>query len=190
MHLQTTNIVAKTLIENAIIAAKMEFPSCQDTGTTIVIAKKGANVFTLGNDREYISHGILNAFKKHNLRFSQNAPLSMYNEVNTKNNLPAQIDIEEVEGNTYEFLFITKGGGSANKTFLFQESKALLEEKKLLEFLKEKISKIGTSACPPYHLSIAIGGLSPEMCLKTVKLASAKYYDNLPESGKQRRPCL
>ncbi|MDC7125547.1 MAG: FumA C-terminus/TtdB family hydratase beta subunit [Spirochaetales bacterium] len=175
--------VAETLLKNASIAAEMEYPGCQDTGTAIVMAKKGQNIYTGINDAAAISEGIWQAYQDANLRYSQTAPISMYEEVNTKNNLPAQIDISAVNGSRYEFLFVTKGGGSSNKTFLFQETKALLTPEKLMPFLKEKIASIGTSACPPYHLAVVIGGTSPEMNLKTVKLASAKYYDDLPESG-------
>lgn len=175
--------VAETLLQNAVIAAEGVYPGCQDTGTAIVAATKGENVMTGSDDAEALSHGIFDAYNEANLRFSQTAPLSMYEEVNTGTNLPAQIDISAVPGNSYEFLFMTKGGGSANKTFLFQESKALLTREKLLGFLKDKISAIGTSACPPYHLAIVIGGTSPEMNLKTVKLASARYYDELPPNG-------
>jgi fumarate hydratase class I len=175
--------VATTLLENAVISAEGIFPGCQDTGTAIVMGKKGEQVFTGANDAEALSRGIYDAYTEGNLRYSQTAPLSMYEEVNTGTNLPAQIDIAAVPGSSYEFLFITKGGGSANKTFLFQETKALLTPEKLLLFLEEKIASLGTSACPPYHLAVVIGGTSPEMNLKTVKLASAKYYDNLPVEG-------
>ncbi len=175
--------IAETLLENAVISAEMEYPGCQDTGTVIVAAQKGENVYTGTDDAESLSRGIYQAYQENNLRFSQTVPLSMYEEVNSGTNLPAQIDIAAVPGGSYEFLFITKGGGSANKTFLFQETKALLEPDRLRVFLAEKIASIGTSACPPYHLAVVIGGTSPEMNLKTVKLASAKYYDNLPENG-------
>ncbi|HAK46417.1 MAG TPA: fumarate hydratase [Spirochaeta sp.] len=175
--------VAETLLENAVISAGGIFPGCQDTGTAIVMAKKGEAVMTGSDDAEALSRGIFDAYKQANLRYSQTAPLSMYDEVNTGTNLPAQIDIAAVQGSSYEFLFMTKGGGSANKTFLFQETKALLNPDKLHAFLKDKISTLGTSACPPYHLAIVIGGTSPEMNLKTVKLASAKYYDGLPLTG-------
>ena len=175
--------VAHTLLENAVISAEGVFPGCQDTGTAIVMGKKGEAVLTGVDDAEALSLGIYQAYNEANLRYSQTAPLSMYEEVNTGTNLPAQIDLAAVPGSSYDFLFITKGGGSANKTFLFQESKALLRPERLLPFLKEKIAAIGTSACPPYHLAIVIGGTSPEMNLKTVKLASARYYDNLPENG-------
>ena len=175
--------VAETLLENAVISAEMEYPGCQDTGTAMLTAKKGENVFTGADDAQELSRGVFQAYDELNLRYSQTAPLSMYEEVNTATNLPAQIDIAAVPGGSYEFLIMTKGGGSANKTFMFPESRALLEPEKLRSYLRDKISAIGTSACPPYHLAVVIGGTSPEMNLKTVKLASAKYYDGLPETG-------
>ena len=175
--------VANTLLENAVIAAEMAFPSCQDTGTAIVMGKKGEQIWTGCDDTEALSKGVFKTYVETNLRYSQTAPLTMYDEINTGNNLPAQIDIFSVPGDTYKFLFMAKGGGSANKSYLFQETKALLTPERLIEFLEEKISAIGTSACPPYHLAIVIGGTSPEMNLKTVKLASAKYYDDLPTRG-------
>ena len=178
--------VAQTLLENAVISARMEYPGCQDTGTAIIHAKKGEAVITGADDEEALSRGIWRAYTGTNLRYSQTAPLTMYEEVNTGDNLPAQIDISAVPGKAYEFLIITKGGGSANKTFLFQETKALLTPDRLPAFLAEKITTLGTSACPPYHLAIVIGGTSAEMNLKTVKLASAKYYDNLPSCGNNR----
>ncbi len=175
--------VATTLLENAVIAAEMVYPSCQDTGTAIVMGKKGEQVWTGGNDAEALSKGVFKTYTETNLRYSQTAPLTMYDEVNTGNNLPAQIDLLSTEGDKYKFLFMAKGGGSANKTYLFQETKALLTPEKLLPFLKDKIASLGTSACPPYHLAIVIGGTSAETNLKTVKLASAKYYDELPTEG-------
>jgi len=175
--------VATTLLENAVISAEGTFPGCQDTGTAIVMGKKGELVMTGADDAEALSRGIFEAYTGLNLRYSQTAPLTMYDEVNTGTNLPAQIDIYAAQGETYDFLFMTKGGGSANKTFLFQETKALLKPESLLAFLEEKISSLGTSACPPYHLAIVIGGTSPEMNLKTVKLASARYYDDLTSEG-------
>ncbi len=175
--------VARTLLENAVIAAEMEYPSCQDTGTAIVMGKKGEQVWTNTNDAEALSKGVFKTYTETNLRYSQTAPISMYEEVNTGNNLPAQVDILATPGNEYKFLFMAKGGGSANKTYLFQETKALLTPEKLLAFLEEKIASLGTSACPPYHLAVVIGGTSAETNLKTVKLASAKYYDELPTSG-------
>ena len=175
--------VANTLLENAVIAAEKEFPSCQDTGTAIVMGKKGECVMTDANDAEALSKGVFQTYTETNLRYSQTAPLSMYEEVNTGNNLPAQIDIYATRGEAYKFLFMAKGGGSANKTYLFQETKALLTPEKLLSFLKEKVASLGTAACPPYHLAVVIGGTSAEMNLKTVKLASAKYYDDIPTTG-------
>ena len=175
--------VALELLKNANIAAGGVLPMCQDTGTAIVMAKKGENVFVSGNDEAALSDGIRRAFGENNLRYSQVAPLDMFTEVNTGNNLPAQIDIYATEGNEYKFLFMAKGGGSANKTFLFQQTKALLNPDSLMKFLDEKIRTLGTSACPPYHLAIVIGGLSAEMTLKTVKQASAHALDGLPTSG-------
>lgn len=178
--------VATNLLENAVIAADMVFPSCQDTGTAIVMGKKGENVITGVNDAEAISKGVFNAYAENNLRYSQVAPLTMYEEKNTGNNLPAQIDIYATQGDEYKFAFVAKGGGSANKTYLYQETKALLNPEKLLEFLKEKAASLGTAACPPYHLSVVIGGTSAEVNLKTVKLASMKYYDSLPTTGNEQ----
>ncbi|MCG8336770.1 MAG: fumarate hydratase [Proteobacteria bacterium] len=175
--------VATTLLENAVIAAEMVYPSCQDTGTAIVMGKKGEQVWTSSNDAEALSKGVFKAYTETNLRYSQTAPISMYEEVNTGNNLPAQVDILATSGDEYKFLFMAKGGGSANKTYLFQETKALLTPEKLLAFLEEKVASLGTAACPPYHLAVVIGGTSAETNLKTVKLASAKYYDELPTSG-------
>jgi len=177
--------VALELLKNANIAAGMVLPGCQDTGTAIVMAKKGQQVWSQGDDREALSRGIFRAYAEDNLRYSQVAPLSMYEEKNTGTNLPAQIDIEAVEGDSYKFLFITKGGGSANKTFLFQETKALLNPESMMRFMREKLPMIGTSACPPYHLAIVIGGTSAEANLKMVKLASARYLDTLPEKGNE-----
>jgi fumarate hydratase class I len=171
------------MLRNAVISSEEELPGCQDTGTAIVMARKGEEVWTGGNDREYISRGIFETFRDKNLRYSQIVPLSMFDEKNTGSNLPAQIDIYSVEGNIYEFLFITKGGGSANKTLLYQQTKSLLNEESLTKFVKEKIKDLGTSACPPYHLALVIGGTSAEATLYTVKLASAGYLDNLPTSG-------
>lgn len=177
--------VATNLIENAIIAAEREFPSCQDTGTAIVLAKKGEYVITGSDDARALSVGIAETYLEDNLRYSQVAPLSMFEEKNTGNNLPAQIDIYSTQGNEYKFLFMAKGGGSANKTYLYQKTKALLNPESLKKFLREKIADLGTAACPPYHLAIVIGGTSAELNLKTVKLASAKYYDNLPTEGNE-----
>ncbi|MBF0434196.1 MAG: fumarate hydratase [Magnetococcales bacterium] len=175
--------VALELLKNANIAAGMVLPSCQDTGTATVVAKKGAKIWTGGGDQKAISHGIYKTYTETNLRYSQVAPLSMYDEKNTGTNLPAQIDIEAVDGDAYKFLFMAKGGGSANKTYLFQETKALLTPDKLKAFVREKMASLGTSACPPYHLAFVVGGTSPEMTLKTVKLASARYLDDLPTKG-------
>jgi fumarate hydratase class I len=165
------------------VAASKILPGCQDTGTAIVQGKRGQYVWTDGNDEEHLSRGVFDTYTGTNLRYSQVAPLDMYTEVNTKCNLPAQVEIYAQPGDAYNFHFMAKGGGSANKTFLFQQTKALLNEAKLMEFLEEKIAALGTSACPPYHLAICIGGLSAEMTLKTVKYASARYYDMLPTSG-------
>lgn len=175
--------VALELLKNAVISAAREYPSCQDTGTAIVFGKKGQYVLTEGDDAAALTAGIARTYRSRNLRYSQLAPLSMFEEKNTGNNLPAQIDIEAVPGNTYSFLFIAKGGGSANKTFLFQETPRLLERERLRAFLKEKLAKIGTTACPPYHLAIVVGGLSAEHTLKTVKLASCRFLDELPVTG-------
>lgn len=177
--------VAMNFLKNATIAAEMQLPSCQDTGTAIIMGKKGQYVWTDEHDGESLSRGVYNAYTKLNLRYSQNAPLSMYEEVNTKTNLPAQIDLFSIPGNEYKFMFMAKGGGSANKSYLFQETKALLTPERLMPFLEAKIKSLGTAACPPYHLAIAIGGTSAETCLKTVKLASAKYLDNLHTSGNE-----
>ena len=175
--------VAQDLLRNANIAAGGVLPMCQDTGTAIVMAKKGNRVWTNGDDEKALSDGIEKAYALHNLRYSQMAPLTMYKEVNTGNNLPAQIDLLANKGEEFEFLFIAKGGGSANKTFLYQQTRAVLNEKSMLDFLVEKMASIGTSACPPYHLAVVIGGTSAEMNLKTVKLTSARYFDKLPISG-------
>jgi len=175
--------VAYDLLKNACIAAGGVLPMCQDTGTAIVMGKKGQQVWTGGNDEAAISQGVQEAYTELNLRYSQTAPLSMYEEVNTGTNLPAQIDLYATEGAAYKFMVMAKGGGSANKTFLYQQTKALLNPKSLLAFIDAQIRTLGTSACPPYHLAIVIGGLSAEMTLKTVKLASARYLDSLPDSG-------
>ncbi len=177
--------VALTFLRNAEIAAKGILPFCQDTGTATIVGKKGQNVWTGANDEEALSQGVYNTFTEDNLRYSQNAPLDMYKEVNTGCNLPAQIDLYATEGNEYKFLFVAKGGGSANKTYLYQETKALLTPEKLEKFLVEKMKSLGTAACPPYHIAFVVGGTSAETCLKTVKLASTKYYDNLPTKGNE-----
>ena len=175
--------VALDLLKNASIAAGGVLPMCQDTGTAIVKGKKGQFVFTGGGDEEAISRGVYNTYLTSNLRYSQLAPLSMYEEVNTNTNLPAEIKISAVDGNEYKFLFMAKGGGSANKSYLFQETKALLNEKSLLPWAFEKMKTLGTAACPPYHLAIVIGGTSAEYAVETAKLASARYLDSLPTSG-------
>jgi fumarate hydratase class I len=175
--------VALQLLKNANVSAGMVLPSCQDTGTAIVLGKKGQQVFTTGNDEIALSRGVHRTFTETNLRYSQLAPLDMYREINTGDNLPAQIELYAVPGDEYHFLFLTKGGGSANKTFLYQETKALLNPKALLAWIDRETRKLGTAACPPYHLAIVIGGMSAEFTLKVVKLASARYLDNLPTSG-------
>lgn len=177
--------VALTFLRNSEISAKGILPFCQDTGTAIIMGKKGQNVWTGGNDEEALSKGVYNTFTQDNLRYSQNAPLDMYKEVNTGTNLPAQIDLYAINGNEYKFLFVAKGGGSANKTYLYQETKALLTPEKLEPFLVEKMKSLGTAACPPYHIAFVIGGTSAETNLKVVKLASTKYYDELPTSGNE-----
>ena len=179
--------VALDLLRNANVAAGGVLPMCQDTGTAIVMGKRGRHVLTDGSDEEAIARGVYEAYTKLNLRYSQMAPLTMWEERNTGNNLPAQIELyaEDPDGHpdTYKFLFMAKGGGSANKSFLYQETKALLNPKRLMQFLEQKLRSIGTSACPPYHLAIVIGGTSAEYALKTAKLASARYLDTLPTSG-------
>jgi fumarate hydratase class I len=177
--------VAYVMLRNTVISAKEDLPWCQDTGTAIVIGKKGEQVWTGADDAEALSRGIFETYKEKNLRFSQVVPFTMFSEKNTGTNLPAQIDIYSKEGNSYEFLFITKGGGSANKTFLYQQTKSLLNEESMVKFVKEKIKELGTSACPPYHLALVIGGTSAEATLKTVKEASAGYLDYLPTSGNE-----
>ena len=177
--------VAVTMLRNAEISAKGILPFCQDTGTATVYAKKGNNVYTDGSDEEALSRGIYETYTYENLRYSQNAALNMYDEVNTGTNLPAQIDLMAAKGNEYKFLFIAKGGGSANKSYLFQETKALLNPVSLEKFLTEKMTTLGTAACPPYHLAFVIGGTSADACMKTVKLASTKYYDDLPTTGNE-----
>jgi fumarate hydratase class I len=175
--------VALELLKNANIASGFILPSCQDTGTAIVMAKKGQNVFTGFNDEEAIARGVFKTYQTSNLRYSQLAPLDMYKEINTGTNLPAQIEIYATEGDEYKFLFMAKGGGSANKSYLYQETKALLNPTSLLSFLEKKIKTLGTAACPPYHLAIVVGGTSAEYALKVAKLASARYLDTLPEKG-------
>ncbi len=177
--------VALAFLKNAEVSSQFELPICQDTGTAIVMGKKGQNVWTGYNDEEAISKGVYATYTRENLRYSQTVALDMYKETNTGTNLPAQIDIYATQGSEYKFLFIAKGGGSANKTFLYQETKALLNPETLLSFLKTKMKTLGTAACPPYHLAFVIGGTSAEANLKTVKLASAKYYDTLPTTGNE-----
>jgi fumarate hydratase class I len=175
--------VALTMLRNAEISARGVLPFCQDTGTAIVVGKKGQEVWTGGGDEEALSRGIYKTYTEANLRYSQTVPLDMYNEKNSGCNLPAQIDLYATDGAAYKFLFIAKGGGSANKTYLFQETKALLNPKSLEAFLLDKMKTLGTAACPPYHIAFAIGGTSAEACLKAVKLASTKYLDALPTTG-------
>ncbi|MDE6716523.1 MAG: fumarate hydratase, partial [Muribaculaceae bacterium] len=177
--------VALTFLRNADVASKGKLPLCQDTGTAIIHGEKGQQVWTGYCDEEALSLGVYKTYTEENLRYSQNAPLDMYTEVNTKCNLPAQIDIEATEGMEYKFLCVTKGGGSANKTYLFQETKALLNPATLVPFLVEKMKTLGTAACPPYHIAFVIGGTSAEKNLLTVKLASTHYYDNLPTTGNE-----
>lgn len=175
--------VAHTMLLNQVVSAEGELPTCQDTGTAIVIGKKGESVWTGGHDAEALSKGIFETYKEKNLRYSMVVPYTMFDEKNTGTNLPAQIDIYAEGDNSYEFLFITKGGGSGNKTFLYQQTKALLTEEALTKFIKEKIKDLGTSACPPYHLALVIGGTSAEANLTTVKKASTGYLDHLPTQG-------
>ncbi|KGL48930.1 fumarate hydratase [Porphyromonas cangingivalis] len=177
--------VALTFLRNAEVSSMGKLPFCQDTGTAMIMGKKGQRVWTDCNDAEALSHGVYDTYTSENLRYSQNAPLDMYKEINTGTNLPAQIDLMATEGDEYKFLCVAKGGGSANKTFLYQETKALLNPERLVEFLVEKMKSLGTAACPPYHIAFVIGGTSAETCLKTVKLASAKYYDELPDTGNE-----
>ncbi|NLO71888.1 MAG: fumarate hydratase [Porphyromonadaceae bacterium] len=182
---ENDKFVAVTMLRNAEISAKGVLPFCQDTGTATVFAKKGNNVWTDGNDEEALSKGIYETYTQENLRYSQNAALNMYDEVNTGTNLPAQIDIMADQGDEYKFLFIAKGGGSANKSYLFQETKALLNPDSLEKFLVEKMRTLGTAACPPYHIAFVVGGTSADATMKTVKLASTKYYDELPTTGNE-----
>ena len=182
---ENDKFVALTMLRNAEVAAKGQLPFCQDTGTAIIHGSKGQNVFTGGGDEERLSKGVYLTNTEDNLRDSQNAPLNMYDEVNTGCNLPAQIDLHACDGNEYNFLFVAKGGGSANKTYLYQETKALINPKTLIPFLVEKMKSLGTAACPPYHIAFVIGGTSAEMNLATVKKASVKYYDDLPTQGNE-----
>ena len=177
--------VALEMLRNAVISAEGVFPLCQDTGTAVVIGKKGQKVWTGFSDKEAISKGIFNAYTKNNLRYSQLAPLTMFDEINTGCNLPAQIELYAVKGDEYNFLFIAKGGGSANKTFFYQETKAILTPEKLAGFMKNRMKSLGTAACPPYHLAFVVGGTSAEANLMTIKLASAGELDTLPEKGNE-----
>lgn len=178
--------VALTLLRNAEVAAKGRLPLCQDTGTATIIGKKGQSVWTNADDEEYLSKGVYDCYTQENLRYSQNAPLNMWDEVNTGCNLPAQIDLYSTNSDKYEFLFVAKGGGSANKTYLYQETKAIISPEKLIPFMVAKMKTLGTAACPPYHIAWVVGGTSAEACLKTVKLASVKYLDALPTEGNKR----
>ena len=182
--------VALDLLKNANIAAGGVLPMCQDTGTAIIKGKKGQFVFTGGGDAEALSRGVYETYTQTNLRYSQNAPLSTFEEVNTKNNLPAEVTLEATDGDAYKFLFLAKGGGSANKTYLYQETKAILTKERILGFLEEKMKSLGTAACPPYHLAVVIGGTSAEYNLSCVKLASARYLDTLPTVGNTRGHAL
>ncbi len=178
-------VVAVTMLRNAEISAHFELPVCQDTGTATIVAKKGQQVWTGGRDEEALAKGVYKTYTEENLRYSQTVALDMYREVNTGTNLPAQIDIQAVDGDAYKFLFIAKGGGSANKTALYQETKALLTPEGILKFLVGKFKTLGTAACPPYHIAVVVGGTSADACLKAVKLASARYYDELPTEGNE-----
>ncbi len=180
---ENDRFVALEMLKNAVISADFVFPMCQDTGTAIIMGKKGQQIWTGFSDEEALAKGVFQAYTRNNLRYSQNAPLTMYAEKNTGCNLPAQIELYAEPGDEYGFLFIAKGGGSANKTYLYQETKAILNPKALPAFLTEKMKSLGTSACPPYHLAVVVGGTSAEMNLKTVKLASAGYLDHLPRKG-------
>lgn len=177
--------VALAFLRNAEISANFELPICQDTGTATIVAKKGQQIWTGGKDEEYLSKGVYKTYTEENLRYSQTVALDMYEEINTGTNLPAQIDIQAVDGDYYKFLFMAKGGGSANKTSLFQETKALLTPDSLVKFLVGKMKYLGTAACPPYHIAVVVGGTSADACLKAVKLASAKYLDELPTKGNE-----
>ncbi len=177
--------VALAFLKNAEISSQFELPMCQDTGTAIIMGKKGQNVWTGTDDAKALSKGVFKTYTEENLRYSQTVPLDMYTEINSGTNLPAQIDLYAVEGTEYKFLFIAKGGGSANKTYLYQETKALLNPKTLENFMIEKMKSLGTAACPPYHLAFVVGGTSAETTLKTVKLASVKYLDGLPTQGNE-----
>jgi fumarate hydratase, class I len=177
--------VALAFLRNAEISANFELPICQDTGTATIAAKKGQQIWTGGKDEEYLSKGVYKTYTEENLRYSQTVALDMYEEINTGTNLPAQIDIQAVDGDYYKFLFMAKGGGSANKTSLFQETKALLNPDTLVKFLVGKMKYLGTAACPPYHIAVVVGGTSADACMKAVKLTSAKYFDELPTKGNE-----
>jgi fumarate hydratase class I len=177
--------VAIAMLRNAEVSAKFVLPLCQDTGTATIVGKKGQQVWTGVKDEEYLTKGVYKTYTEENLRYSQTVALDMYKEINTGTNLPAQIDIYATEGMEYKFLFVTKGGGSANKAMLYQETKALLTPTNLFKYLVDKMKSLGTAACPPYHIAFVIGGTSAETCLKTVKLASTKYYDSLPTKGNE-----
>ena len=185
---ENDKFVAYDLLKNANIAAGGVLPMCQDTGTAIIMGKKGRLVWTEGDDEAALAEGARDAYLKKNLRYSQLAPVSMFEEKNTKSNMPAQVEIYAEGEDAYKFLFIAKGGGSANKAFLFQATPSILTHDRMTAFLKEKMLTLGTAACPPYHLAIVIGGTSAEMTMKTVKLASTKYLDNLPTQGSRGRP--
>ncbi|MEN8212236.1 MAG: fumarate hydratase, partial [Thermodesulfobacteriota bacterium] len=178
--------VSLELLKNAVIASDRVYPMCQDTGTAIIMAKKGQKVWTWSDDEEELSKGTFEAYTQNYLRYSQNTPFTMYKEKNSRTNLPAQIDITAVQGEEYKFLFMAKGGGSANKTSLFQMTKAVLNsEETLIDFMMEKMKDLGTAACPPYHIAFVVGGTSAELNLKTVKLASVRYLDSLPTQGSE-----
>ncbi|HEX9662189.1 MAG TPA: fumarate hydratase, partial [Candidatus Binatia bacterium] len=178
--------VALAMLRNADTSSKGILPFCQDTGTATIFGKKGQQVWTGVKDEEYLTKGVYKTYTEENLRYSQSAPLTMYDEIDTGTNLPAQIDLMATDGMEYQFLFVTKGGGSANKTSLYQETKALLNPASLEKFLTEKMKPLGTAGCPPYHLAFVIGGTSAEACLKTVKLATTGYLDHLPTSGNEQ----
>ncbi len=182
---ENDRMVALTLLKNADVASAGLLPFCQDTGTAIITGKKGQQVWTGGGDEAALSKGVYEAYTENNLRYSQNAPLNLYDEKNTATNLPAQLDLAAVDGDAYKFLFIAKGGGSANKSFLFQETRAVLNPKTIVKFLTDKMVTLGTAACPPYHLTFVIGGMSAEQTMKTVKMASTKYLDSLPTTGNE-----
>ncbi|MCB1229941.1 MAG: fumarate hydratase, partial [Verrucomicrobiae bacterium] len=183
--LENDHMVALTMLKNADVASAGLLPFCQDTGTAIIMGKKGQQVWTGGGDEAALSAGVYHAYTENNLRYSQNAPLDMFTEKNTGCNLPAQFDLYATDGDAYRFLFIAKGGGSANKSYLYQETRAILNPKSLVPFLTEKMLSLGTAACPPYHLAFVIGGTSAEATMKHVKLASTKYYDHLPTTGNE-----